>query len=83
MIPVPPPVVPVTLLCPTRPSMKANGGQKELARMRANDADCTNVPKAPRLSTSEASGYQANDPIKLEQEPPIDIPFEPAKSPRV
>ena len=54
---------------------------KELVRMSANDADCTNVPKAPRLSTSEASGHQANDPIKLEQEPPIDIPFEPAKSP--
>ena len=61
-----------------------NEGQwrpKELARMRDNDADCTNVPKASRLSTSEASGYQANDPIKLEQEPPIDIPIEPAKSP--
>ena len=65
-------------------NMTINEGQwrpQELARMRANDADCTNVPKAPRLSTSEASGYQANDPIKLEQEPPIDIPFEPAKSP--
>ena len=58
---------------------------KELGRMRANDADCTNVPKAPRMaevarsSTSEASGYQG--PGMLQANDPIDIPIETTESP--